>query len=169
MLLDVSPALKDQGNEFPFLVRGGISPQDILGEAVSFDEAVLEGRFSATGRSVLLHGQLSTAAHARCANCLRPAQVKLAVPFREMFVQDGDPEDPDKFAFQGHTLALDHLALSVAVLALPLRFICRGDCRGLCPVCGEDLNKASCTCRKELPNKHPFEALQQLLTKDEEV
>ena len=169
MLLDISRALKAQGSEFPFLLSGEISDQDILGEPVSFDKAAMNGLFSAAGKSVLIHGQLETIAHARCAKCLGSAKVDLKVPFREIFVQDGDPNDPDKFSFEGNWLDLSHLALSLAVLALPMRFICREDCKGLCPVCGGNLNKNLCTCQKELQQKHPFEALQQLLKKDEEV
>ncbi len=169
MLLDISRALRSQGTEFPFELSGEIPTQDILGEPVSFDGVTLSGMYSAAGKSVLIMGQLTAAVHARCAKCLGPAQVELMVPFREIFVQDGDPEDPDKFAFEGTFLDLSHLMLSMAVLALPMRFVCGEDCKGLCPVCGENLNKNHCTCRKEMQAKHPFEALQQLLTKDEEV
>ncbi len=168
MFLDISRALRSQGTEFPFELSGEIPPQDILGEPVSFDGVTLTGTFSAAGKSVLIMGQLTAAAHARCAKCLGPAQTSLKVPFREIFVQDGDPEDPDKFAFEGNSLDLGHLALSMAVLALPMRFVCGETCKGLCPVCGENLNKNHCTCRKDLPVKHPFEAL-QMLFKDEEV
>ena len=169
MLLDISRALRSQGTEFSFALEGEIPDQDILGEMVSFDKVTMSGSFNAAGKSVLVEGQLTAYASARCAKCLSPAQAKVKVPFREIFVQDGDPEDPDKFAFEGYSLSLDHLALSLALLDLPMRFLCGGDCKGLCPVCGANLNKKTCTCRKETLTKHPFEALQHLLTKDEEV
>ncbi len=168
MLLDISRALRSQGTEFPFELGGEIPTQDILGEAVSFDKVTLSGTYNAAGKSVLIMGRLTATAKARCVKCLEPAQAQLAAPFRETFVQDGDPEDPDKFAFQGSNLDLGHLALSLAVLNLPMRFLCGGDCKGLCPVCGKNLNREHCTCRKESPEKHPFEALQTLF-KDEEV
>jgi len=169
MLLDISRALRSQGTEFPFALEGEIPTQDILGEMVTFDKVTMSGNYSAAGKSVLVEGQLTAAAHARCAKCLSRAQAEVTVPFREFYVQDGDPEDPDKFAFEGYSLNLDHLALSLALLDLPMRFLCGEDCKGLCPVCGASLNKQTCTCRKETLTKHPFEALQHLLTKDEEV
>ncbi len=168
MLLDISRALRSQGTEFFFELGGEIPTQDILGEPVSFEGVALSGTYSAAGKSVLIAGQLTATAHARCARCLGSAQVVLKVPFREIFVQDGDPEDPDKFAFEGNSLDLSHLVLSLAVLDLPMRFVCGENCKGLCPVCGENLNKNHCTCRKEMQIKHPFEAL-QMLKKDEEV
>ncbi len=168
MLLDISRALRSQGTEFPFALEGEIPTQDILGEMVSFDKVAMNGSFSAAGKSVLIEGQLTAAAHARCAKCLSPAKAEVTVPFREMYVQDGDPEDPDKFAFEGYSLDLNHLALSLTLLHLPMRFLCGEDCKGLCPGCGTNLNKQTCACRKEPLAKHPFEALQMLL-KDEEV
>jgi uncharacterized protein len=35
-------------------------------------------------------------------------------------------------------------------LAWPYRFICRPDCAGLCPICGADLNRGACGCRKSM-------------------
>ena len=169
MLLDISRALRSQGTEFSFALEGEIPTQDVLGEMVTFDKATLSGVYSAAGKSVLIEGQLTVVANARCARCLNQAQAKITVPFREIFVQDGDPSDPDKFAFTGNSLDLGHLVLSLALLDLPMRFVCKEDCKGLCLVCGANLNKQICTCRKEMQTKHPFEALQQLLTKDEEV
>lgn len=168
MLLDISQAFRSPGVEFPFELSGEILTQDILGEPVSFDGVTLSGTYSAAGKSVLITGQLKAAAHARCAKCQEPVQEDLKVSFQETFVQDGDPEDPDKFAFEGNVLDLSHLTLSLAVLDLPMRFLCKADCKGLCPVCGINQNRHHCTCRKEMPTKHPFEALQTLF-KDEEV
>lgn len=167
MFLDVSKALRSPGAGFPFEVSLEIPPQDVLGEKITFTPVVLQGEMEGVGESVLLSGSLKTVAHAHCANCLAPAQVELSVPFRETFVRGEHPEDPDVFPFDGARIELDQMALSVAILALPMRFLCREDCQGLCPQCGMD--KKLCTCQKELPVKHPFEALQQLLTKDEEV
>jgi uncharacterized protein len=35
---------------------------------------------------------------------------------------------------------------AAVILALPIRPLCRPDCRGLCPRCGEDLNRGACGC-----------------------
>ena len=41
---------------------------------------------------------------------------------------------------------LDELATNDILLELPSKFLCREDCRGLCPVCGCDRNTAECGC-----------------------
>jgi uncharacterized protein len=46
-------------------------------------------------------------------------------------------------------------------LALPVKPLCRPDCRGLCPRCGKNLNEGPCACAGERPGT-PFEALKKL-------
>lgn len=48
------------------------------------------------------------------------------------------------------------------VLGLPLRFLCRDDCRGLCPRCGTNLNEKTCACSKEEIADFRWEALKGL-------
>ncbi len=50
------------------------------------------------------------------------------------------------------------------ILGMPLKFLCREDCRGLCPMCGADLNVRECNCQKKTIDPR-WEALQKLKTK----
>ncbi len=167
MFLDVTRGIQTPGTEFPFMLSEEIAPQEILGEQVAFDKATITGFFSGVGERIFIRGNLTTTAYAQCANCLAPAQAPIEVPFTETFARDAGSDDLDMFTFEGSKVDFAELALSLSVLALPMRFLCREDCQGLCGTCGKDFNH--CTCQKETGVRHPFEALQQLLTKDEEV
>ena len=166
MKLDVSVALKNPGQAYPFQGEQTIAPVDVYGEEVSFDPAVVEGAYTAMeDGSVTVEGRLTTVAHAPCANCLEPASADIQAAFRETFLRDGDPEDDEIFVYGGSAVGFEKLAMSTAVLALPMRFLCKEDCPGLPGIAGTDED----FCQKEMQNEHPFAALQQLLTKDEEV
>ena len=168
MLLDVTCAIQSPGTEFPFSLSQEIAPQEVLGEQVVIDTATLNGFFSGVGESIYVRGTISTVAHAGCANCMAPAQSPIEVTFSEVFLHEEKSDDPDRFTYEGSKIDLTDLAMSLTVLSLPMRFMCKEDCKGLCGKCGKD--KDHCTCQKELPaRQHPFAALQQLLTKDEEV
>ena len=137
MLLDVSRALRTPGESFPFVHHERIAPQDINGEKVTFDEpVVLEGRFSMSGNDLTLEGELTATAHSRCCNCLEPAEVHLKVPFQEVFVRvdrmtgTEEDDDLDRLVFTGSKVELDHLTLTLALLELPIRILCRPDCEG---------------------------------------
>ena len=169
MELDVSRALLAQGTEFPFQASQAIAPQDVIGETVTFDEVSLTGTFRALEGVVHLHGELTTTAHATCAMCLKPANIPLSIPFHEMFRKDANEIEDEAFHFEGNRVALDQLALTLVMLNLPMRFLCEEGCQGgeVGRLLSEEHSKSS--CEEELPTQRPFDALQRLLTKDEEV
>ena len=171
MKLDVSIALKNPGQPYPLHGEQTIAPIDVYGEEVSFDDAEIEGAYTANeDGSVTVEGKLKTVAHAQCAMCLEPASAEIQATFRETFLRDGDPEDDEIFAYAGSVVGFEKLAMSYAVLNMPMRFLCSEDCGGLMEFSGADNN----TDQKEMQSTHPFAALQQLLDsgavkKDEEV
>ncbi len=77
-----------------------------------------------------------------CARCLEPAAVESEVDVREVDQQDADDEElRSPYVVEGQ-LDIGRWAHDAAVLAMPARVLCRADCAGLCPVCGETLNDA---------------------------
>jgi uncharacterized protein len=87
-----------------------------------------------------------------CGRCLELFEAPMAVAFDEEYVLPQDPVrgrpvpvEADEFRIDAHR----HLDLSEAVRqyeqsALPLQPLCRPDCRGLCPQCGQNLNVTDC-------------------------
>ena len=129
----------------------------------------LTGKYSATEEDIAIFGTLTGQVHAICANCLGEAVIRIDVPFSEIYLHEGDAEDPDVFLYTGGAIDISRLAMTTAVLALPMRFLCRRDCKGYCPGCGGDLNHNQCLCHKQKRDENPFAALKQLLEQDEEV
>jgi uncharacterized protein len=60
--------------------------------------------------------------------------------------------------FSGDGIALADVVTEQVILSMPMKVICRPDCRGLCPVCGADLNRVICDCPKARGDS-PFAAL----------
>ena len=174
MLLDVSLAFIRPGERLPFRHELTIPPQVIFGETIRFPQpAVFEGTYMLEEDSLLLEGRFTVQAAGSCAYCLEPVSYQVDVPFDEVFIhldklsqmvpdQSGADE---QMTFQGKQVDLSQLALSLAVLDLPMRLVCAS--------CSEkqadDSLDDTHACQKESPVVHPFSALQQLLTKDQEV
>lgn len=166
MELNVSEALRNPGQEYRFDGEQEIAPVDVLGEEVRFDNTRLAGTFfTGSDGSVTVDGELSATAHTRCANCLKPASTEIRIPFRETFRRDGDPEDDEQFAYTSSVVRFEKLAMSYAVLALPMRILCRADCPGMSDV---DSEAHGFTLLAEEPPKgqRPFAALGKLLEQD---
>jgi uncharacterized protein len=75
-----------------------------------------------------------------CVRCLEPATVEAEVDAREVDQSDTDDEELRSPYVVDDELDLGRWAHDAAILALPARILCRPDCAGLCPVCGESLN-----------------------------
>jgi uncharacterized protein len=116
--------------------------------------APIEGevRLSRTGRSIIARANLSTAIDATCSRCLRPIVAPIDVEIEEealpsIDIDTGQPIDrdaePDALRLSDHhELNLGEPVREAISLAEPIVLLCRPDCRGLCLVCGADLNSA---------------------------
>ena len=87
----------------------------------------------------------------------------MAIPMQHVLVTSLNQEDNDEFILvEDMHLDVSELAESDIILALPSKFLCKQDCRGLCPRCGKDLNDGDCDCdTREIDPR--LESLKQLL------
>ena len=91
-----------------------------------------------------------------CARCLDPVghevEGQFDLIFRPLGADAGDSDraisasDTEIGYYQGGGLSLEDVLREQVLLSLPVRTLCREDCKGLCPRCGRDLNSESCTC-----------------------
>ncbi len=101
-----------------------------------------------------------------CAKCAKDIVKKLKVPVEHLLVSHLNDEDNDDFiVVEDMLLNLDELVIEDVYLSLPTRFLCKDDCKGLCPYCGNDLNEGECNCKKPVD---PRLAALQMLLNDEE-
>ena len=109
-----------------------------------------EVRLSRTGRSILARAHLTTAIESYCSRCLNPVRAKIDVDINEealpsIDIDTGLPinqaDEPDALRLDDHhELDLGEPIREAISLAEPISMLCRPDCRGLCLVCGVDLN-----------------------------
>ena len=103
-----------------------------------------------------LCGRVRTTVQLSCGRCLEPFDVAidldidlLYLPHRansgegELEVSD---DDLSTAFYRDDQIDLGHLVREQLQLAMPMKPLCRGDCRGLCPVCGINLNVDRCDC-----------------------
>ena len=90
---------------------------------------------------------------------------KRAMPlFKAVFHKEED----ETYPFEGETIDLTQVFLDELFLQLPMVSLCKPDCKGLCPVCGIDLNRFRCNCAEKTRNS-AFDALKALSFEDKEV
>ena len=125
------------------------------------------------GQTVAVTGSFEATAHQACGRCLEPLVARVAPDVDLQLVpppsvRQGETElaqdDLEVDFYQGDLLDLGSLLRSETDLALPMKPLCRPDCRGLCPVCGGNKNVTECRCdaRGPDPRLAPLEALRRL-------
>lgn len=109
----------------------------------------------------VLSGQLKTTAHLDCSRCLEETAVPIQADFRYVLApppqkdpsqEELAPEELDYIFCAEDSLDLEPIIFEQIVLQLPMKTLCRDDCRGLCHYCGANLNGNSCSCSSELLN-----------------
>lgn len=170
MELDISKALRCVSETFPFSFEESVGPQTYLQREVSFAQPVrVEGTYVFDGKAVTVTAAVSTVLHSVCARCAEPFEEPVSFKMEERFVRgatEAQTEEDEIYSYEGDRLSLDKAVADGLFLALPSVSVCREDCKGLCPVCGIDRNKATCTCEQGEP-EGPFAALAGLKFEDE--
>ena len=118
------------------------------------------------GREIRICGSLKTIVEMMCSRCLEPAGQDINKSFDLFFRQrdelmfDEDQEieltekDTQTAFFSGTQLAIGEILHEQVLLALPMKALCRVDCKGLCPTCGINLNSGTCSCPPEKFSPH---------------
>ena len=169
-MLDVSRALKNPGQVFPFEATVEIDEMEVLSDPVHFVDVRVEGEYLCTGDNrISLKAEVDAQLDTRCSRCLEPIRIPMNASVDAVYDRQPDPEDPDLYSFEASTVELTDAVRDALLLELPLQVFCSPDCKGLCPVCGINLNKGTCTCQEGAEVMNPFSALKSIVLNDEEV
>ncbi|HEY1902254.1 MAG TPA: DUF177 domain-containing protein [Terracidiphilus sp.] len=150
------------------------------------EEAQQIGQLATAGRVEVLHehrgpkdivadirlkGSFSGNFQVPCARCVEPVEIPLSAEFDLIFrPAQADSEPLERSITAPETeigyylkdgLLLEDVLREQVLLSLPVRTLCKPDCKGLCPRCGENRNSTACTC-DEGPSDPRWEALSGL-------
>ena len=113
-------------------------------------------------KDIRVTGDFSTEVEVRCARCIEPVPTKVGGSFdllyRPLGVDAGKDERSISEAeteigyYSGEGIQLEDVLREQILLALPLRVVCKDDCRGLCSGCGKNLNVEACVCGDQPPD-----------------
>ena len=149
-------------------------------------EAEQKGPLASDGRAEVLHehrGPKEIVADIRlrghwegkfevpCARCVESVEIPLQSDFDLIFRPVGADAGPQERAisageteigyYQKDSLLLEDVLREQVLLSLPVRTLCKEDCKGLCPRCGQNRNSQACSC-EEGPGDPRWEALAEL-------
>jgi uncharacterized protein len=144
------------------------APQELgrpLASIPAGSELVLDLRLESVMEGVLVSGTVGATMNGECGRCLDPVTARLEVEIQELYsypesgpygggsrASGGRSDDDDELpSLVDDLIDLEPVLRDALVLALPMSPLCREDCPGLCPECGEHL--------ADLPKDHSHDAV----------
>lgn len=145
MKIDVSDILVSDGQSIKISADIALENAEFNGNFLRFTKPVsVCGTAENIGGSVVLSLKADTRFETGCAKCLENFGVDFSYDISETFVKNGASDDACTLC--GGEIDLSDVVLQHLYMNLPISFICKDDCKGLCQKCGQNLNKGECTC-----------------------
>jgi uncharacterized protein len=175
------------------LTSWGVSVEDIPPEGLSFtfeefsdlgEDIVVSKPFSGSlslnkrGIEVKVAGTLKGAIVLTCDRCLAEYEFPIDLSFNLILrprsslnleeTKELSIEELDVSFYDDDFIAFAELLREEVMLAIPYKTLCREDCKGICQVCGKNLNEGPCSCRV-FKKSSPFAILKDLLSTSKEM
>jgi len=123
------------------------------------DKIFISGKLSREGNNLHLRGKVKLTIHTLCSRCGEELDYQIDSNF-ELVLMPGPeriselekeltPEDLDHIYYTGPELDLTGYFQEQIALEIPIQFLCKPDCKGLCPGCGANLNYENCRCQQQ--------------------
>jgi uncharacterized protein len=142
------------GREANYQFTQLVEPIIIDGGEVTFGPFLVDVKLINTGDAIAAYFDVQGWAHMVCSLCTKPFEEDVVASFSILYKQeksvsgpeDEDADDMDIVFYQGDLIDVSEDVRQQVILALPMKPVCRPDCKGLCPRCGKDLNEGPCGC-----------------------
>ena len=157
MDLNISEILKTKGARLSFEFQERL---DEIGFPALYGPVSVRGAAESTGESVGIKGEGSFSADLVCDRCLAPVKTEVSFRFSENIAKDQTDGSAARF-IGSDVVDIGPLVAESVLAAMPMKVLCREDCRGLCPMCGTNLNESACSC-ESLSIDPRFESLRSL-------
>lgn len=161
MKLNLQKIIEAPG-EIPFSFEMDVSDTGIYSIKSYLTPLIVKGRVVNSAGILTLEAELDIRTLCRCDRCLKEYEDDRNLKVSAVLSNDPQARDnPDIFMLDGETADLDEIIRTVFILETDTKFLCREDCRGICPKCGKDLNEGPCECKPDIDPR--LAVLKQLL------
>lgn len=106
----------------------------------------VDGRIFNRAGIVCLEYSVSFTLALTCDRCLKEFNREYHFDFEHIVVPSVSNDNDEYIVADGQSIELNEIAFTDLILQLPSKNLCKDDCKGLCMVCGCDLNESECDC-----------------------
>lgn len=120
------------------------------GEYIEFLKPVtLDGDVVIVENVIRLEGKVTTELGLSCSRCLTSFNYDIDFQIHENFSNNPENKDDEIIFIDSDIIDITEIIKNNIILSLPIKKLCKDDCKGLCQVCGSNLNISSCNCNDD--------------------
>lgn len=147
MKVNIASILKNEGASMN--ISGSVNPGefDFMGSKITFTSpALVTGTIVNIGGTIEISAVITGEFLTQCSRCGKEILQSLSAELFESVENDFSDADPECLVLSGNTLDITGAVEACIFGNIPLKFLCSEECKGLCPVCGTNLNENECNC-----------------------
>ena len=162
MIIELESIFNTDGSSYEFDYELSLSHISVAGANPLKAPVKVKGMVKNNTGIVTLGASVELVYSAQCDRCAEVAEKTFNYEFSHNLIASLSNEDNDDFlVVSDMRLDLDELIEEDVNLELPTKFLCDDECKGICTMCGKNLNKAKCDCKKPIDPR--LEGLLQFL------
>ena len=147
MKLDLRRITVAEGETIPFAYDANLAQEEMNGEHLFPQPVRVEGEVRNHLGVLALHADITAQLETRCARCLAPVSKQIAAVCDAVLSREEPSAERDDIIFiEGESVELDEICIPALWLEVQMTYLCKPDCKGLCPTCGKNLNDGPCEC-----------------------
>lgn len=149
MLINLKKFLLSDDLVYNLKDRLAIKDEKFLEENKLNKEVEFDGKFFKVERSLLLEANINYFYSENCARCLEEFENKVTTKFNAIIVDELDEDyeaDDMQILIKDSFVDLEEAIKQVVYLSMPMKALCKKDCKGICSKCGINLNTDKCEC-----------------------
>lgn len=148
MRIDLKKLSGVYGSKIPFAGQADLSAEAVYGEYPFQQPVRYEGEIVNHLGVLKLTAGVQAVYSTHCARCLKPLDVPLEAQVETVLSREGEEED-EVFLLTEDAVEVEDVLIPELLLQVRMTYLCKEDCKGLCPVCGADRNVTACTCESK--------------------
>ncbi len=177
MLINLTDVFTSEGKDRRESINYEPNTVSYMGSEYEISEkSPIEVTFSNIGTGkALVRGNLKLILNIPCDRCLKEVLVPLEVAFEEEVISpdvqqqvDEQDEQDEQDYMLGYELNIEALVNSEILVNMPVKVLCKPDCKGICKKCGHDLNEGECGCDTFVPDPR-MAAIKDIFNANKEV
>ena len=147
MIINFSDLLSKRNRKKQISLSFKLEPLEFEGEEIrAIEDVKVEGVATSNEDVIVVNASIKTKLQLTCSRCLDTFIYPIDIDIEERFTNNIDLQDEGVMFVDGDILDITEIIENCIISTLPIKRLCKDDCKGLCPECGVNKNVENCSC-----------------------